>query len=88
MSTTNKELIAKLVDYYLKQPPEIVARALAGTMIDICRVRSLDKLPETEVASLLERIDKNASELHKFAKHGPSGDLKVHVINSEKEHQE
>lgn len=78
----NEILMAKLTEYYLSQPPELVARALAGAMLDICRIRRLSELPEDEIACLLERIDKNANEVYKFAKNGPSGDLKVHVIKS------
>lgn len=79
---TNKTLMAKLVAYYVSQPPELVARALAGAMLDICRIRKMSELPESELASLIERIDKNAIEVQKFAKNGPSGDLKVSVCNS------
>lgn len=81
----NKELIQRLVDYFLTQKPETVARGFAGAMLDMCRIRSMSDLPEDELACLLERIDKNAIEIHKFAKNGPSGDLNVHRINRDEE---
>lgn len=73
----------KLTDYYLTQPPEIIAKALACTMLDICRLRVLDSLCESEISSLFDRIDKTTRQVHKFAKNGPKGDLKIHVTNSD-----
>ena len=75
----------KLVEYFLTQDRESVARACAGFMIDMCRIRSMSDLPEKELACLLERIDKNAQAVGKFAKNGPSGDLKVHRLNSDED---
>ncbi len=72
---SNKEVIDKLVDYFVKQNPKIVARLLANYMIDLNRVCNLNSLSDSENELLLDRLQTNCLSLQKFIEEGPKGDL-------------
>lgn len=74
-----------LTQYLLKQDREMVARACSGFMVDFCRIRSMNDLPEKELACLVERIDQNAKTVHRFAKNGPEGEFKVVKVSNAEE---
>lgn len=72
---TNKEVIDALIEYFLKQPPEVIARGLANSMIDIQRLYLFSECTNEEKKSLLYRTDQNIRALKKFVKDGPDGAL-------------
>lgn len=74
---TNKEVVEKLVEYFLTQDQASVCRILANLMIDMHRINNISKLEEKEKASLFFRMDKNSKSLLDFVKNGPQGDLTV-----------
>jgi hypothetical protein len=83
---TNKEVIDSLVEYFLKQPPKIIARGLANAMVDIKRLYMFSECSNEEKKSLLFRTDQNIRALNKFIKDGPDGYLKFkHVVTIEDE---
>lgn len=84
MTVSNKELIKRLSDYFVKCDPEVVAKTLAGAMVDFHRIRTVLDLPEEERECLFERLEHNDNELVKFAKNGPTSELKLSVLNSGK----
>ena len=74
----NKEIIDKLTDYFIKEgDPQIVARILAGMMIDFNRILHFHELPDDEKTSLVERMRLNNEELMKFAREGGHQPLKL-----------
>lgn len=79
---SNKEIIDRLVKYFLTQDPRIVAQMMAAHLIDLNRIHHIHKLDESEKNSLLYRIEKNVEQLHKFIQYGPQGDLRVDNLNS------
>ena len=72
---TNKELIDKLHAYFLEQDPNLVAKLLAGIMLDIHRFNNLEVLSDEESDSLIERSTRNSLQLIDFARNGPQGPL-------------
>jgi hypothetical protein len=80
---TNKEVIAKLFDYFLSQNREVVAKMLAATLVDINRFYNLEHLDEEERECLMQRMEHNVNELNAFIKNGPSSDLKLTGIRDE-----
>lgn len=80
---SNKDTLEALVRYFLKQPKEELARALAGCIIDFDRLANWDKLSEKEQLCFKTRMQFNTLSLHDFMKNGPKGDLKVHKLNSD-----
>lgn len=80
---TNKELIEKLVEYFLTQDSKVVARILANQMIDMRRLILLDRLPKEEAASVIKRSLLNMKELERFSRQGPKGDITVGSLNNE-----
>jgi len=66
----NKKLIEKLVDYFLENDPEVVAKMLANSMLDQYRLCTINDLPREEAACLLYRIQKNMQALKDFSKNG------------------
>lgn len=81
----NKQIIQKLVKYFLENDPEIVAKTLAGLMIDLNRMYTIDKLPEQEKKCLKTRLALNHKELLYFIQHGPRGKMSCHVSDSSEE---
>jgi hypothetical protein len=79
---TNKELMEKLVVYYLKQDPEVVAKSLAGCLIDFERVRNYSLLDETEQDCLKARMDHNSRELYKFVSGKEDGPMRVENVEN------
>lgn len=63
---TKKQVINDLVEYYLKQEPQFIARALANAMIDLNRLYAWNSLDEEEQASFIFRLEQNVLELRKF----------------------
>ena len=80
---TNKEIIDDLQSYFLKQDPTLIARALAGKMIDLNRLIHIDSLEISEKINLLARLHANCAQLKKFIKNGDSGEFQLHNIESE-----
>lgn len=83
MEKTNKELINELQDFFLKQDPSIIARILAGMMIDMNRIMSMDTLGKNEKDCLLVRMEANRNELVRFAKEGPRNEKPLKYFNIE-----
>lgn len=79
---TNKEVIDKLQDYFMKQDIKLVCRALAGTMIDINRIMNIEYLPQEEYLLLIARLMANNTQLMKFINDGPQGNFNLHNIES------
>jgi hypothetical protein len=80
----NKKVIDMLENYFVTQcDPKVVARTLAGYMIDINRIKHIKSLPENEKKSLLERIDENCKQLYDFIENAPREPLKYIVKNHE-----
>lgn len=73
---TNKDVVQKLVDYFLTQNPEDVARLLANNLIDFNRIFHSKDLQEEEYNSLVKRIKINLDTLNDFVKNGAKGPLK------------
>ena len=67
---TNKEIIDKLVEYYLKQDPRIVARLLANCQIDLNRWINMGNLDLDEKMSLVKRTRLNMEEMFRFLNEG------------------
>lgn len=82
---TNKEVIDALQDYFLTQDPKTMCRTLAALMIDMNRMMRLDELGVDERNNLLARMILNQEQLYKFIKDGPSGNVKLHNIESKDE---
>lgn len=83
MEKTNKTLINELQEFFIKQDPAIVARILAGTMIDMHRIMCIDSLGENEKECLLVRMKANQNELIRFAKEGPRNEKPLKYFNIE-----
>jgi hypothetical protein len=83
--TTNKEVIDKLMDYFLKQDPKIIVRALANFLLDFNRIENWDAIPPDEYIRLVERISLNSKSLREFIeKKEHNGSLKLHFMEGEK----
>lgn len=80
---TNKEVINALQEFFLKQDPKDIARALAACMIDFQRMVNFEKLGSEEKACLQARLLVNVEELQRFAKEGPRNDEPFRCINIE-----
>ncbi len=80
---SNREVMLKLIEYFMQQPKEQICRLLASMMIDLNRVLHVDKLGKKERDNLMLRIQWNINELHKFIKDGPNGELKMENMNSD-----
>jgi len=78
---TNKEIIKELTDYFMKQPQELVCKMLAGTLVDLNRLKNIDQLEVNEKLSVLFRLEHNLDQLHEFIENGSRKDLKVETIN-------
>jgi len=79
----NKEVIDKLQEYFINEcDPKIVARTLAGMMVDMNRVKNIKQLTKSEKECLFDRIDNNCKQLEDFIKNGPRETLKYIVQNS------
>ncbi len=78
---SNKEVIDKLVDYFVKQNPKIVAKLLANYMVDTHRIFYHHLLPIEELEFLRQRCLKNSESLEKFIKYGPQGDLTCDTLS-------
>lgn len=78
----NKEVIDKLQEFYLKQDPKLVARALASCMIDYNRLVNYDKLGKNEKFNFDLRVRSNADTLRKFVEYG-AGEFKLLAVNSD-----
>lgn len=63
---TNKEVIDKLQQYFLKQDAKVVARMLANQIIDLNRLWGIESLDKDERLSLTERMGHNLKEFHKL----------------------
>ncbi len=79
----NKEVIDKLVEYFLTQDPKIVARLAANSIIDLNRFFYMRKLSNDELKTLLRRIDRNMKALQNFIQNGPDGDLILENVYTE-----
>lgn len=55
---TNKQVIDELQEYYLKQDPKVIARALANMMIDMNRIHYLELLSSYEKKALNLELNK------------------------------
>ncbi|HMG13869.1 MAG TPA: hypothetical protein VK590_00410 [Saprospiraceae bacterium] len=62
----NKEVIKRLTEYFLKQDPKDIAKALSACMIDFNRLMHADSLGEIERANLFMRVRLNVEELQRF----------------------
>ena len=80
--TTNKEAIAKLQSYLVKQDPYVLSRALAAFMIDMNRIYYIRDLPDDEYDNLFDRVEKNVKELHAFLNDESDGPLVIHNMDS------
>ncbi len=70
----NKEVVDKLVDYFLStSDPKTIARGLANCMLDYVRYANFDNLDEQEKMNFMARVFINAKEFQTFAKKGPDG---------------
>ncbi len=88
---SNKEVMERLQEYFLKQDPAIIARALAGAMIDFNRFYYIDQISDDEEENLFFRLGKNCQGLQEFIEQfileGSSKDFdmfKIYTYNSEK----
>jgi hypothetical protein len=81
----NKQVIQKLVDYYVTQDPAMVARALANALVDFNRFANLPHLPDEERECLFARLKANCDELQDFIANGPRCDLKLHNTQTAEE---
>jgi dsDNA-binding SOS-regulon protein len=79
--TTNKEVVEKLINFFLSQDAKVVARILANNMIDFNRIAEIESLPEDERERLFTRIARNADALKCFVKNGPKDDLTYGELN-------
>lgn len=68
MSISNKEVIVKLSDYFMKQDQYTVCRTLANLMIDYNRLANPDLMDEEEAKRLSIRIVLNSQQIQKFAR--------------------
>lgn len=84
MMSTNKEIIDRLQEYFLTQDAQIVARSLAGLMIDLNRMMIFSSLSNMERVNLMDRMEINRRSLIKFIEMGEGGDLVLFNIESEK----
>lgn len=80
---SNKDLMTKLQEFYLTQPPEIIALVAASLMIDINRFYHIEHLPEKQLECLFIRTKKNVEELEDFIKNGPSKGIEIMKMNSD-----
>lgn len=78
---TNKQLLKDLTEYFMEQDKETVCRALAGSLLDIYRIRIIHLLPEAEALNLKARVEQNVFNLKNFAK-GVRGEFGVVMCNS------
>lgn len=65
---SNKEVIEKLVEYYLKQDPERVARLCANFAVDLNRFLYIDYLDKDERDEFLLRMTYNVSNIHNLVR--------------------
>ena len=79
---SNKEVIEKLTEYFLESDPKVVARTLAGLMIDLNRISNYESLELDEQKNLLDRMALNYQQLHDFVENGPRSKLQYRVMNS------
>lgn len=67
---TNKEVIEKLTEYFLKQDHRTVCRTLANYWLDQHRMVNIERLPKDEAERLLIRMKANARTLNMFVERG------------------
>lgn len=83
MNPTNKEVIDRLQEYFLNQDPKIVARLAGSLMIDLNRIVCASSMKEEELECLIYRMGQMRDELIKFIKNGPTGDIRIEIMNSD-----
>lgn len=81
---TNKKVIHDLTEYFCSQEPRDIARAFAGTLIDLNRLMNYNFLDREEAACLNERMKHNMQELENFI-NGERDAFKVKTMNSSTE---
>lgn len=79
----NKEVIEKLVEYFVTQDIKTIAHCLAAIMVDCNRLVNQEKLSLSQRKNLWNRIHLNNKSLSEFLEKGPQGDLKCKILNSE-----
>lgn len=75
MEKSNKEIILKLTDNFMKQPQEQVCKMLACMLIDLNRIVNYKQLEKQELDNLQYRIGWNIKQLYEFVENGPNGHL-------------
>ena len=88
MMMENKELMGKLVDYYMTSDKESLALAVAGLQLDIVRFMAFDALPKEEQKCLVERSTSLMEQTDSFIKGGARAPLKCMRLNSAEDWQE
>lgn len=77
----NKEVVAKLIEYYMNKDKKTICRVLANFMIDFNRIQNIDSLPIDEFIRLSNRLDKNYKSLHEWIKNGfPDDELILEIF--------
>jgi hypothetical protein len=66
MEISNKEVMDKLVEHFLKHDPKKIARLCASFLLDINRIGAADQLTKEERRELKERMEFNLSQLYLF----------------------
>lgn len=79
----NKEVIGKLIEYYLTQDPKMIARVLANCMVDFNRLTHYQGLSPDELERLEGRLKFNDEALRKFAKDEKHEDLKLFIFKED-----
>lgn len=79
---SNKEIIDKLVEYFMTQDKLSLSVIVANYMIDFNRIFYLHKLDESEKINLQFRIEMIVKQLDSFVKNGPQGDIKITSVDS------
>jgi hypothetical protein len=82
-----KLLIVDLTKYFLEQDREIIAKALAGAMLDIHRFLNTHKLKNEEFRNLVDRSLDLENELIEFAKNDALKPLVVSVRNGDDDYE-
>lgn len=78
----NKEVIDRLVEYFLTQDPAIVARMFANAIVDLNRVYHIDQLSDSEIACLFDRMEHNREQVIKLIEDGPHGNINLKLVQS------
>lgn len=74
---TNKEVIDKLVIYFLQQDPQLVARMCANLFVDVNRFFNIDQLSVGERDHLRLRTQANIDVINDYLVTGYMDDLKI-----------